>query len=232
VAAAVVATVAIVVGALILLVSRVFAPAPPPTLSSRLSRIVLDDDFSLDRGWDKSSDGIMTPTLFLGHPGALDLSVTAPHRVYHAFAPTIQFPEVKFTATMLWNSGGGSAGLSCQTDEHGGYEFRLNASGVEIDREPGNASGIASTTLRRSAGPHWAPGRRATITAVCAAGDAVASDVPQGDPSVALQLWVDGKSVLEASDTYFAGPFTPAVFLDGPVDLDVTRFAVYTTPVS
>jgi hypothetical protein len=186
----------------------------------------------LDRGWDKGSDGILKPTLFLGHPGVLNLSVTVPHRVYYAFAPTTSFNEVKFTATMLWTNGAGSAGLSCQTDEHSGYEFRFDAGGVEIDREPGNASGIPSTILRRSSSARWVSGGRATITVVCAAGDAVASDLPPGQPSVALQLQVDGKSVLKTSDTNYAGPFTPAVFLDGPVNIDVARFAAYTTPLS
>jgi hypothetical protein len=213
-------------------IGPIFAPTPPPTLASRLTRIVLDDDFSLDRGWDKTSDGIMKPTLFVGHPGVLNLSVTVPHRVYYASAPTTSYYEVRFTATMLWTNGGGSAGLSCQTDGHSGYEFRFDAGGVEIDREPGNASGIASTILRRSISPRWVQGGRRTITVVCAAGDAIASDLPPGEPSVALQLQVDGKSVLKTSDTYYSGPFTPAVFLDGTVNVDVTRFAVYTTPLS
>lgn len=64
----------------------------------------------------------------------------------------------------------------------------------------------------------WGQGETHTTTALCS------SDGTR----VGLQLLVDGKDVLRASDTTSKGPFRAGILVMGPVDLDLQHFTVTT----
>jgi hypothetical protein len=211
-----------VLGVAVLGAFGVYRTISVPSLAGRASQVAFDDDFGSDRGWDFSTwegDRTLHHSLTPGDPGSLRLTADARSNAAHVLYPGSSYQRVKIVAAMSRMGGANGFGVSCVPPEfvdQGFHSYQFWAGGdgsASIDLDDGKGN---NRTLRSTRVAGWTTGVEHRVTAVCA------SDGRR----TGLELWVDARRLLTASDDTFRGPFIPAILVAADSDVSVRRFTV------